>query len=100
MHPIWLARLEKVRPVLLLTREEVREVRGFVTIAPITSTVRGLQSEVRVGPRNGIDQASVVNLDSITTVPRNLLVRPLGVLLDDQERALTRAFHAAFDLED
>lgn len=100
MRPIWLARLDKVRPVLLLTREEVRAVRGMVTIAPITSTVRGLQSEVPVGPRNGIDQESVVNLDLITTVSRDLLVRPIGVLLDDQERALTVAFHGAFDLED
>lgn len=100
MHPIWLARLDKTRPVLLLTREEVREVRRFVTVAPITSTIRGLQSEVLVGRHNGLDQESTANLDSITTIPRELLVRPLGALLDDQERDLTHAFHAAFDLED
>lgn len=99
MHPIWLARLDKTRPVLLLTREEVRAVRQLVTVAPITSTVRGLGSEVSVGQRNGLDHDSVVNLDSIATVPRNVLVRPIGALLEEQEYDLTRAFHDAFDLE-
>lgn len=100
MHPIWLARLDKVRPVLLLTRDEVRAVRSLVTVAPITSTVRGLSSEVAVGPRNGLDHECVVLLDSVTTIPRADLIRPLGALLQDQEAALTRAFHDAFDLQD
>lgn len=99
MHPIWLARLDKTRPVLVLTRDEVRAVRALVTVAPITSTARGLSSEVLVGPRNGIDRDSVVNLDSIVTVPRDLLVRPIGALLEEQEYELTRALLAAFDLE-
>ncbi len=99
MHPIWLARLDKTRPVLVLTREEVRAVRQLVTVAPITSTVRGLRSEVLVGQRNGLDRECAVNLDSITTVPREVLVRPLGALLHEQEYDLTRAFHEAFDLE-
>lgn len=99
MHPIWLARLDKTRPVLVLTREEVRAVRRLVTVAPITSTVRGLRSEVIVGRRNGVDHECAVNLDSITTVPREVLVRPIGALLEEQERDLTRAFHEAFDLE-
>lgn len=100
MHSIWLARLDKTRPVLVLTREEVRAVRALVTVAPITSTVRGLRSEVPVGQHNGLDRESAVNLDSVVTVPREVLVRPLGALLVDQEHDLTRAFHDAFDLED
>lgn len=100
MHSIWLAQLDKLRPVLVLTREEVRSVRRLVTVAPITSTVRGLRSEVIVGQRNGLDHESAANLDSITTVPREVLVRPVGALLEDQEHDLTRAFHEAFDLED
>lgn len=100
MHPIWLARLDKTRPVLVLTREEVRAVRQFVTVAPVTSTVRGLRSEVIVGQRNGLDHDSAVNLDSIVTIPREVLVRPLGALLQEQEDDLTRAFHEAFDLSD
>ncbi len=100
MRPIWLARLDKTRPVLLLTREEVRQVRNLVTVAPITSTVRGLRSEVAVGVRNGLDHECAVNVDLVATIPRDLLIRPLGALLQDQERDLTRAFREAFDLED
>ncbi len=99
-HPIWLARLDKTRPVLVLTREEVRAVRQLVTVAPITSTARGLRSEVIVGQRNGVEHEPVVNLDSIATVSRDVLIRPIGALLAEQERDLTRAFHEAFDLED
>ncbi len=86
--------------MLVLTREEVRAVRRLVTIAPITSTARGLRSEVLVGPANGLDRECVVNLDSITTVPREALLRPVGALLPAQEQDLTRALHEAFDLED
>ena len=100
MHSIWLARLDKTRPVLVLTREEVRAVRQVVTVAPITSTMRDLRSEVIVGQRIGLDHDSVVNLDSIATVPRQVLVRPIGALLVKQEHDLTRAFHEAFDLEE
>jgi mRNA interferase MazF len=59
MHPIWLAQLDKVRPVVILTRDEVRLVRTLVTVAPITTTVRGLQSEVPVGRANGLDHGCV-----------------------------------------
>ena len=100
MHSIWLARMDELRPVVVLTREEVRAVRHLVTVAPVTSTVRGLSSEVAVGVRNGLDRESVVNLDLITTLPRDVLVRPLGALLDEQERELATAFRAAFDLDD
>lgn len=101
MHPIWLAQLDKTRPVPVpvLTREEVRAVRRMVTVAPITSTVRGLRSEVIVGQSNGLDRESVVSLDSIVTVPREVLLRPIGALLEGQEHDLTRASHEAFDLE-
>ncbi len=44
-------------------------MRQLVTVARITSTVRGLRSEVPVGQRSGLDHDSVVNLDSIPTVP-------------------------------
>jgi len=50
MRPIHSARLDKTRPVLVLTREVVRPHLSRVTVAPITSTVRGLSTEVPVGP--------------------------------------------------
>lgn len=99
MRPIHLARLEKTRPVLVLTRELVRPHLRRVTVAPITSTVRGLSSEVVVGLRNGLDHDSVVNLDNILTIPATDLGRQVGFLHPDQEHALTVAIAAAFDLE-
>lgn len=100
MHAIWLARLDKTRPVLVLTRDEVRDARSLVTIAPITSTIRGLSSEVLVGKDNGLDHRCAVNIDTVATIPRDRLIRPLGALLPDQENDLTRAFRDAFDLEE
>jgi mRNA interferase MazF len=99
MRPIHAARLDKTRPVLVLTRELVRPHLNRVTIAPITSTIRGLSTEVPVGPANGLDHASVVSCDNITTVPAAALGDQLGFLLADQEASLTAAIRAVFDLE-
>lgn len=99
MRPIHLARLDKTRPVLVLTREVVRPHLTRVTVAPITSTIRGLSTEVRVDAANGLDHVSVVSCDNIVTVPVSALGRQLGTLLNEQETALTAAIHAAFDLD-
>jgi mRNA interferase MazF len=100
VRPIHLARLDKTRPVLVLTRELVRPYLTRVTVAPITSTVRGLSTEVVVGPRNGLDHESAVSLDNIVTIPAVALGRRIGLLLDDQELLLARAIQLAFDLDD
>lgn len=99
MRPIHTAQLDKRRPVLVLTRELVRPHMARVTIAPITTTVRGLSTEVPVGPANGLDADGVVSCDNIVTVPASVLGPQIGVLLLDQEAALTTAIHLAFDLD-
>jgi mRNA interferase MazF len=86
-------------PVLVLTRELVRPHLSRVTVAPIMSRVRGLSTEVPVGPENGLDHPSVVSCDNVVTVPAPLS-RQIGRLLPEQEVALTGALHAASDLED
>jgi mRNA interferase MazF len=98
MRPIHLAKLDKTRPVLVLTRELVRPYLSRVTVAPITSRIRGLTTEVHVGSANGLDHDSVVNLDNIATIAAADLGRQVGRLLPGQELALTEAIHAAFDL--
>jgi mRNA interferase MazF len=99
VRPIHVAQLDKARPVLLLTREAVRPHLDTVTIAPITRTIRGLSTEVGVGPANGLEGASVVACDHITTVPAKALGEQVGLLLDAQEEALSAAVRAAFDLD-
>ena len=69
MRPIHIARLDKSRPVVVLTREIVRSALTTVTIAPITTRVRGLSTEVSVGVRNGLDQAGVSKSDFRVTNP-------------------------------
>ena len=100
MRPIHLAALDKTRPVLVLTRELVRPHLARVTVAPITSTVRGLSTEVPVGPANGLDHPGVVSCDNVVTIPTTALGRQVGRLLPEQEPDLTAALHHAFDLED
>ena len=70
-----------------------------VTVAPITSTIKGLSSEVRVGPENGLDHDCVVSLDNVLTVPTDSLGRVVGYLSDGQEAQLARAVVMAHDLE-
>ena len=99
MRPIHTTTLDKLRPVVVLTREIVRPHLSSVTIAPITSTVRGLSTEVPVGTRNGLSQECVVACDHITTIPVHSLGKQIGLLLEDQEQELTDAIHAAFELD-
>lgn len=99
MRPIHVAQLNKARPVLILTRELVRPHLAAVSVAPITTTIRGLSTEVLVDAANGLAALSAVSCDNITTIPTNALGAQIGVLLDHQEPALARAIQAAFDLD-
>ena len=98
MRPIHVAHLDKARPVLVLTRELVRPHLRTVTIAPITTTIRGLSTEIPVDTANGLTQPSVVSCDNITTIPVEALGAQIGALLDTQEPRLSEAIKAAFDL--
>lgn len=98
MRPIHVAQLDKGRPVLILTRELVRPHLTRVTVAPITTTIRGLSTEVPVGGKNGLDHDSVVSCDNIVTVPVSTLGRHLGYLFPQQEPELAQAIRAGFDL--
>ena len=99
MRTIASVQLDKRRPALVLTRQSRLHLLEWVTVAPIASTVRGITSEVPVGPRNGLDHDSVVSCDNITTVRRSAVGETIGLLFDDQEPALARAISDAFDLD-
>lgn len=91
--------MDKPRPVLLLTRELVRPHMRRVTVAPITTTARGLSTEVPVGPANGLADGGVVSCDNIETIPAGSIGNRIGYLLSAQEMNLTEAIHRAFDLD-
>jgi mRNA interferase MazF len=65
------SRPDKNRPVVILTRDSALEFLGEVTIAPITSTVRDIPSEVLLTREDGMPRECAVNLDHIQTVSRN-----------------------------
>jgi mRNA interferase MazF len=95
---IWLfafSRPDKRRPVLVLTRPEVIALLHTVTVAPITSTIRGAPSEVLVGIEEGLKQESAVNLDHVQTVDKAKLVRFVGTVGTKKMKAICRALAIA-----
>ena len=89
----------KRRPVLVLTRQEVIGHLHSVTVAPITATVRGIPSEVVIGPESGLKDVSAINLDNLATVPKDGLRSFVGTvtpqILDNIREALL--FALGFD---
>jgi mRNA-degrading endonuclease toxin of MazEF toxin-antitoxin module len=82
---VWLADVgRKRRPVLVLTRTAVIDVRSLVTVAEISTTARGLAAEVEVDHvRVGLDRESVINCDGLHTIAQTLLTTRLGEVDDD-----------------
>jgi mRNA interferase MazF len=99
MRSIVTVQLDKRRPAVILTSPTRLQLLAWVTVAPITTTIRGLSSEVPVGPRNGLDHDCVVSCDNITTVRKDAVRDTIGLLFDDQELDLARAISDAFDLQ-
>jgi mRNA interferase MazF len=75
---IWWADLDKIRPVVVLTRGRVAERLQRVVVAPITTTVRGIATEVELGEAEGVRHGCVANLDNVRLLPVDLLLRRAG----------------------
>jgi mRNA interferase MazF len=77
---VWFADIpgDKRRPVLILTRDPMGRLLHSVVCAPITSRIRGLATEVAVGPEAGLVSGSVANFDNTFLLSRSRLVRRLG----------------------
>lgn len=88
-------RPDKRRLVLILSRSEAIVVLHTVMVAPITSTIRGLPSEVVLGTTEGLKHDSAVNLDHMQTVERARLSHYIGRLGSEKMRAVCRAIAAA-----
>lgn len=99
MRELRYASLDRTRPVVVLTRDTARPSMTKVTVAPITTTGRGLTSEVHVGPENGLDVDGIISLDNTVTIPADLLGDLIGILTSDQEKQLARAVVLAYDLD-
>lgn len=82
---------DKKRPVLILTRDSILEYLGEVTVAPITSTIRNIPSEVILSKSDGMPTDCVINFDHIQTVSK----RKISSLITALTREKLREVHAA-----
>ena len=88
---------DKRRPVVVLTRQRVLPLLNTAMVAPITSTVRGIPSEVVVGVDEGLKHRSAINLDHVQTVDQRLLRHFIGTLSEEKMRQVCRALAVAID---
>ncbi len=88
---IWLAALDKRRPVVVLTRDPLGRVLQSVIVGPVTSTVRGLRTEVELSEADGVHRPCVVNLDNLQLVSRARLLRRVGRAAPHTLRAICAA---------
>ena len=98
---IWWAELEPPagrRPVLLLSLDEAYSVRDLVIVAPVTTTVRHIPSEVPLNLEDGLAKPCVINLDTITTIAKASLSDKLTTLSAERLRAVEVALHFALGL--
>ena len=94
---IWWAEAEdKRRPVLVVTRSDAAAVLSRLAIAPVTRTVRGIPTEIALGPEQGLADECVASFDNLQPISRRLLTQRVGAL-DLRSREICRALAAMTD---
>ena len=89
---------DKRRPVVILTRDSILEYLGEVTIAPITSTIRDIPSEVLLTHEEGMHKDCVINCDHIQTVSKNKIGSTITTLTQEKLTQLSKAIWFALNL--
>jgi mRNA interferase MazF len=83
---------------LILTRDEALPKLHYATVAPLTRTTRGIESEVVLEPEDGVPTRSAVTLDNIATIDQDLLIRHLATLSSDRMNEVWEAVHYVFGM--
>lgn len=86
------------RPVVLVSRDEAYLVRNLVTVAEITTVIRNIPVEVKLGPDEGLPKSCVANLDTIITIRKDLLKKRISLLKPDKILQLNSALKFALGL--
>ncbi len=96
---IWWGELpdEKPRPFLVLTRQRAIDRLPAVMVAPITTRLRGLHSEVALDIAEGLRRQSAASMDNVRTVDKVFLTRRIGRLSPDRWDDVCEAMRAAID---
>jgi len=89
---------DKNRPVLILTRNSVIDYLGEITIAPITTTVREIPSEVFLSRNDGMQKDCAINLDHIQTVQKSKIGALISTLHQKKLDEVTHAINFALEL--
>ena len=95
---VWLAQMDKVRPVVIASRNDMNGVRTRTTVAVVTSTVRGIPSEVALDQRDGFVKACAINCDELVTIDKSRLERRRGALSAARLTELDEALRFALQL--
>ena len=99
---VWWAHLPSPvgrRPVVLLSHDEAYAVRNAITVAEVTSTIRGIPVEVELGPEEGLPKKCVVNLDTIVTIRKDLLIGRIAILRDEKIEQINSAIKFALSIQ-
>ena len=95
---VWWAEAEdKRRPVLVVTRTEAVPVLTWIVVAPVTRTVRGIPTEVPLGPVQGLSDECAASFDNLQPIRRSFLTARAGMLGDMARREICRALAALAD---
>ncbi|MSP60275.1 MAG: type II toxin-antitoxin system PemK/MazF family toxin [Myxococcales bacterium] len=87
------------RPAVLVSRDEAYAIKTRVTVVPVTRTVRGIPTEVRLGLSDGLPKVGVANADEVVTIPRDLLRERIATLSKTKLVELDEALRFALALE-
>ncbi len=91
---------DRRRPVLVLTRQEIIGHLNSDTVAPITTTIRGIPSEVVIGTESGLKTTSAINLDNLATVPKKGLRAFVGTVSPEVFTQVREALLFALGFDD
>jgi mRNA interferase MazF len=89
---------DKRRPVVILTRDSAIEYRGELTVAPVTSTIRDIPTEVVLSRQDGVPRDCAVNCDHIQTVAKGKIGSAITTLTADRIEQVRQAVAFALDL--
>jgi mRNA interferase MazF len=88
---------EKARPYLVITRQRAITAMQSVSVAPVTSRVRGLESELALGPEDGVPRECVAIFDNVRSISKSLFTRRAGKLAPGRWHEVCSAMRAAID---
>ena len=89
---------DKKRPVLILTRDSILEYLGEVTVAPVTTTIRNISSEVILSKDDGMARDCVINFDHIQTVSKGKIGSLITTISSEKRKQVREAIIFALHL--